>query len=381
MQYKHLLKIVVALAVSSTQLVAAQHPDDLQRGATEVCFVATQHFVTDMPDGYTPGHLRALLKKLSPQVIAVEAPSNVPNPWDLAPLELAKVTKPWADKHGVVAIPVGWNDESYQTQLSSMLAGLHKYADYARVEQDFQKGAAAQPVTCAFMNSKKAQGLWRKYHAGLHDLYGGDTPWETWNAKILGNVLKVCRENPRKRVAVVIGWPHCYYLEDQLKKEKGLKLIPTEQFLPLSKEEVKAETQPRDYVLALRLLNYPSVIPAQLDRLEPLLEKIKDVPEFQGDYHLFRGKLRLHRREFGPAIEEFSTVAALDEKAISAYDGQTRLREAGKVYQAIAMSQKGEVTAAKKELQDVIAAAETKTDTRKWASQVLAQIAKEQENR
>ncbi len=104
MQYKHLLQIVVALAVSSAHVAAAQHPDDLQRGATEVCFVATQHFVTDMPDGYTPGHLRALLKKLSPQVIGVEAPSNVANPWDLAPLELAKVTKPWADKHGIVAL-------------------------------------------------------------------------------------------------------------------------------------------------------------------------------------------------------------------------------------------------------------------------------------
>ncbi len=337
-----------------------------------------------MPEGYTPGHLRALLKKLSPQVLAVEAPSNAANPWDLAPLELAKVTKPWADKHGVVAVPVGWKDEKYQTQLTSMLEGFGlggQYAAYARVEQGFQKGIAAQAVTCGFMNSEKSHVLWRKYHAGLHDLYGKDTPWETWNAKILGNVIKVCRENPQKRVAIVIGWAHCYYLEDQLKKEKDLKLVPTEQFFPLSQEEVKAETQPRDYLLALRLLNYTAVIPAQLDRLEPLLEKIKDVPEFQGDYHLFRGKLRLHRGEFGPAIEEFSTVAGLDDKAISAYDGQTRLREAGLVYRAIAKSQKGEVTAATKELKEVIAAAEIKTDTRQWANQVLKQIAKEQENR
>ncbi len=384
MQCRHVLQLAFAIAVSSTHLAIAQRRNDVPPNVTEVCLVATQHFVTDMPEGYTPGHLRALLKKLSPQLLAIEAPANVANPWDLAPLELAKVTKPWADKQAVAAIPIGCKDDSYQPQLSAMLAAFRlggQYAAYTRVEEDFQMGLAAKPVTCAFMNSEKAQDLWRKYHAALHDISGNDTPWETWNAKILGNVLKACRENPGKRIAVVIGWAHCYYLEDHLRAAKDLKLVPMEQFFPLSQEEVKAETQPRDYVLALRLLNYPSVIPAQLDRLEPLLEKIKDVPELQGDYHLFRGKLLLHRGEFGLAISEFSTVAGLDEKAISAYDGQSRLREAGLVYRAIAKSQKGDVTAATKELQAVIAAADTTTGARKWASQVLAQISKEQENR
>jgi RNA polymerase sigma factor (sigma-70 family) len=52
---------------------------------TEVAVVATQHFLTDMPEGFTPAHLRLLLTRLSPDLLAVEAPTNVTRPWDFAP--------------------------------------------------------------------------------------------------------------------------------------------------------------------------------------------------------------------------------------------------------------------------------------------------------
>jgi hypothetical protein len=47
-----------------------------------------------MRDGYAPGHLRALLDKIAPDVVLVEAAHNVPDPWQTAPYELAQVTRP-----------------------------------------------------------------------------------------------------------------------------------------------------------------------------------------------------------------------------------------------------------------------------------------------
>src|SRR6516164_11465736 len=78
-----------------------------QEKPTEVVFVGTQHFISDMPPGYTPAHLRVLLEKINPAAVAVEAPTNVKNPWDFAPLELQWVTKPWADQRKIPLVPVG----------------------------------------------------------------------------------------------------------------------------------------------------------------------------------------------------------------------------------------------------------------------------------
>lgn len=110
----HLLQAIILMAF---QLAPTREKEDTPppgpSGQTQVVIIGTQHFISDMPDGFTPAHLRALLDKVRPKVLAVEAPSNVPRPWDFAPLELSWVTRPWALEHRVEAVPVGWNDETY----------------------------------------------------------------------------------------------------------------------------------------------------------------------------------------------------------------------------------------------------------------------------
>src|SRR5262245_54732303 len=88
----------------------APRPDDGAAGVSEVAVVGTQHFLTDLPDGYTPAHLRLLLTRLAPDVLAVEAPSNVASPWAFAPHELARVTRPWADARRLPIVPAGWHE-------------------------------------------------------------------------------------------------------------------------------------------------------------------------------------------------------------------------------------------------------------------------------
>jgi hypothetical protein len=221
--------------------------------------VATQHFITDMPEGYTPGHLRALLDTIAPDVLAVEAPANVPDPWSHAPHELATVTRPWAVDQAVSIVPAGVDEPQYGVQLQKMfgtMVAAGKAAEYEKVERDFQQAMASHAQTCEQMNSKAALALWREYHAQLHRLSGGDTPWESWNEKIVANVLKICNENPGKRVAVLFGGAHAYYFVDRLAKEPSIEVIDVRQFFPVSQEQVTAHTQDVDYVRALRLLNF-----------------------------------------------------------------------------------------------------------------------------
>lgn len=342
----------------------------------EVVVLATQHFVSDMPDGYTPGHLRALLTKIKPDVVAVEAPTNVPDPWSQAPYDCWKITKPWADEQQIPIVPVGWLEQAYQIELTAMFQAYQqhgKIGDYQQVEQAFQVASAQQPATCAFMNSSAYHDLWRSYHQKLHDLYGRETPWEAWNAKIAANIEKACRERPGKRLAVVFGGAHGYYLADRLRENNDIKVIEAESFFPLSDAEIAAQTTTSDYLQSLRPLNFPAVEPQQLPRLAAALDQIKGVPEYDGDYHLFHGKLLLHQGQFAEAEEEFAKLADRRNEVL-AFDGQSLLHEAGAVYAAIAMSRQGKLKEAREEFDAVLAAPETTAATKQWVAQLKLEL-------
>jgi hypothetical protein len=349
--------------------------------ANEVIVLATQHFISDMPDGYTPGHLRALLTKIKPDVIAVEAPTNAPDPWPLAPYDCWKITKPWADEQQIPIVPVGWLQPAYQTELMAMFQTYQqqgKAGEYQQVEQAFQLAGAQQPATCAFMNSSAYQDVWRTYHQKLHDLYGRETPWEAWNAKIVANVEQACRERPGKRLAVVFGGAHGYYLADRLRESDHIKVVDAESFFPLSDADVADQTTTSDYLQSLRPLNFPAVAPQQLPRLAAALDKIKQVPEYVGDYHLFHGKLLLHEGKFAEAEDEFAKLADGSNGVLAfdvlAFDGQSRLRESGRVYAAIAKSRQGKVGEARADFDAVLSLPETTAATRQWIEQLKLEL-------
>lgn len=343
---------------------------------TEVVLIATQHFIGDMPAGYTPGHLRALIKKVSPQVLAVEAPVNAENPWQYAPLECWQITIPLAEKLKIPVKRAGWNVPDYQTRLGQMFEAFTKKGVYGQCEENertFQQKSAQQSLTCQFMNSPAEMSLWRDYHAGLHKLYGKDTPWEDWNKKIVDTILTICKQYQGRRVAVVFGAAHIYYMHDALARQKGVTLIPVEKFFPLTDKEIGASTFPADYIKALRLLNFDqgNVQEPQLKELEKKLAQAQKYPELKNDCTLYTGKLFLHRRQSDRAVAEFRKVAALPGSVLTVTDGKTSLREVGMVYVAIALIQKGDRAAARRELSAVLARKDISPATRQWAQSLL----------
>jgi hypothetical protein len=269
-----LLVCLGAMADTPSRAVAAETP----RRLTEVVVIATQHFITDMPEGYTPGHLRALLEKVRPDVVAVEACANVEDSWTAAPYELAKVTRPWAIEKKVHIVPIGWSEPNYAAEIGAMFNRFEvagKASAYGEMEHGFQQSLAKQ-MTCLAMNGERALESWRNYHAKLHELNGGDTPWEQWNERIVKNLLAVCRQHAGERVAVVFGGAHAYYFVDRLGKESGVRVIAAAEFFPLAGNEVRTATRDADYLQAMRLLNFdPGLLSAvQLSDIEKSLAKL-----------------------------------------------------------------------------------------------------------
>ena len=296
-----------ALALGATAL--AEQP-------TEVVIISTQHFITDMPDGYAPAHLRALLEKAAPDVMAVEACTNVDDPWLTAPYELTKVTRPWAIEKKVPLIPIGWSEPNYSNQLGVMFnkfVASGNAAAYEQVEQQFQKQSAELTMSCAAMNGDRALELWRDYHAKLHEFYGEETPWEEWNDKITANLLALCRKHPAKRIAVVFGGAHAYYFADRLVKEPNIRVIAAKEFFPLTDEEINAATQDGDYLQAMRLLNYVpgSLSPAQLTSLEQRRQALQDFKQYQNDYQYYEARLLLHQDKPDDALEILTPLTDL----------------------------------------------------------------------
>jgi hypothetical protein len=349
------------------------HAQITQEKPTEVVFVGTQHFISDMPPGYTPAHLRLLLTKISPSMIAVEAPANVKNPWDFAPLELKWVTKPWADQHQVPMVPVGWNDLFYQARVQSMVGALQKAGkgeEFQKLEGRFQ-GELSAGVTCEDLNGEKGMDLWRQYHKALHEMYGKETPWETVNSKILENLRPVVRENRGKRIAIVFGAAHGYSLMDALSKEEGVKISSCLSFFPLPEEDIAQLTTPKDHLLALRVLNFGALDPGKREELGKHLEQIKRVKEYEGDYALFEGKRLLLKGDLEGALASFQKVAGLGDDGISAFDGTTQLNEAGALYAAIVLSRLGRTAEARDQVNSLLKKGSLSPPSKEWAEQLL----------
>jgi hypothetical protein len=348
----------------------------VQEPSTEVVFVGTQHFISDMPPGYTPAHLRVLLSKIHPSTLAVEAPANVKNPWESAPLELQWVTKPWADQHQMAVVPIGWNDLFYQARTQTMIGAIQKAGkgdEFQRLEGRFQ-GELSAGVTCEDLNGEKGIALWRQYHRALHELYGKDTPWELVNSKILDNLRGLLRENRGKRLAIVFGAAHGYFLLDALSKEEGVKTLPCHSFFPLPEKDIAGQTTPKDHLLALRFLNFGVNDPKRLEELGKHLDQIKNVKGYEGDHVLFSGKRLLSMGDFEGARARFEKVASLGDEEVSAFDGTTRLNEAGALYAAIALSRLGKKAEAQDRVNSLLKKAGLSPPMKEWAHQILREL-------
>jgi len=343
---------------------------------TEVVVIGTSHFIPLLHhEGYTPAHLRALLEKAAPDVLAVEAPANVPFRWDGTPLDLQLVAKPWADERGVAVQPAAWQETDYQARWAAMHQALQakgRWAQYQKVEQQFAADSAACPATCEGMNSDALLAAWRRYGQDLRRLHEADTPWDEWNGRILAAVLDVCRRHPGRRVAVVFGAAHAVFLLDGLATAGGVKVVPARTLLPLDPKAVEANARPTDYLKALLPLNFWTVSPADLERVRPWLAKVKAVPALHPDYDLFFGKYLLHQGRLEEALAQFRKVGGWDGGAIMAFDGKTPLREGGLMWTAIALMKMGRPDEARRTLEALLKTAGVTAETEQAARQMLA---------
>jgi hypothetical protein len=271
-------------------------------------------------------------------------------------------------------VPAAWEDRWYGTRIQLMVHALQqagKGEAYQQLEARFQR-AFAWDTSCAGMNAEQGIDLRRRYHRELRALVGGDTPWDAWNAKILEKLRDVLKAHRGHRVAIVFGAAHGASLIDALAKDEGVKVIPCSTFLPLAAEAVAARTTPQDHLRALRRLNFAAVDAVDLQGMAVHLDRLKDVEALEGDVEFYTGKLLQHRGDLAGARERFQ--AAAGRQGVSAFDGTTRLAEAGAIQAAIGLARQKKIVEARAELEAVLARPGLAPALRAWAEQVLREL-------
>lgn len=380
--YRRLVPAVLLMSLAAGCGGSSEQSTTSSSDKTEVVIVGTQHLITDMPDGFTPGHLRALLNKIQPDIIAIEAATNVDNPMDTAPYECNHVTRPWAKENSVPIVAVGLLEPDYQQQVSAMQESLKSKgleAAYKTAARKLQQNGVSIGSSCEAMNSAEYQNIWRDYHNQIHQLNGVATPWEAWNAKVVHKIRKLCKDNPGKRIAVVFGATHSYFMNDYLANHDGISVVATEKFLPIAPTDLKEHTDRLDYLKAMRPLNLAAVTPDQLTHARNLLDSFKGVPSLATDYRLFEGKLMMHDGDLKGAIMTLDRLAASVGNTISKFDGRSRIADSARLSSVLALTKAGRKNEARQRLNSILADKSSQKDVKQYAQQLLASLAGQQD--
>jgi hypothetical protein len=81
--------------------------------------------------------------------------------------------------------------------------------------------------SAAEVNSHRTDALFEVKHSYQNELFGEKQKlaWEGWNMHFLDKILEAARANPGKRLIVIVGAEHSYWLRKKLREQEGVILI------------------------------------------------------------------------------------------------------------------------------------------------------------
>lgn len=257
--------VSASLLLAGCAMVARGQPVDRETAqATEVVVIGGDHYGIYYNPNYSPAHLRALLNKIAPAAVGVENLAH----WQKAGVLLHPfaaelgVTLSWAKTAGVPAHGVrghsdlaGW-DENATT--------LRAYRDSTSVGERLARarnGVRRQVGTQARVSHGDGQSITYRHSRGAIDSLQAsraqqftaaqNATMDGYDDSITVNILRLARTLPGQRIAVVFGWFHLGPLMERLERQPGIRVIPAERFLPLTKRELDAAWHRDDAIMML----------------------------------------------------------------------------------------------------------------------------------
>jgi hypothetical protein len=87
----------------------------------------------------------------------------------------------------------------------------------------------AQWHSPADVNSSWTDRLFAVKHDFQSAIYGPREAegWEGWNRHFLDQIVAAAAEHPGRRIVIIVGVEHGYWLREHLQKQNGIKLLET----------------------------------------------------------------------------------------------------------------------------------------------------------
>ena len=223
-------------AVGASQVMA-----DETRPA-EVVVLSTLHQLHADTEGYSFEILTRVIEELSPDILAVELTLvDLDNRREQnTKQEYQASVFPLLDKHGYGTLAleppqprydeiVQMFREAQQTMMEQNPQGAEVFGTYVSTLFDVLNDYWKSPET---VNSRVTDMFFDAKHRFQGEVFGPKeiTAWEAWNNHFLEQIVSLARSSPDKRIVVLVGAEHAYWLRAHLQNSDVL-LLDTESLL------------------------------------------------------------------------------------------------------------------------------------------------------
>ena len=214
---------------SSPDLDAAKRP--------KVYVLSTLHQLHDKTPYYSFDELTRIIDRIDPHIIVVElAPADLASRKEQAnKQEYQRSVFPLAEKRGYELVAMEPSEPKF-----SEIVGLVRSSESALRAASPDKGAAFTVYanylwehllgtwkSPADVNSAETDAMFAVKHGFQNELFGPDQKkgWEAWNQHFLDRITETAQKNPSKRILVLAGAEHGYWLRSRLAAQDGLELV------------------------------------------------------------------------------------------------------------------------------------------------------------
>ena len=203
------------------------HADDAK--PAEVIVLSTLHQLHDQTAGYTFEDLSTIIENLSPDILAVElTASDLESRRDQpTKQEYQRSVFPLLDKHQYEVIPLEPSEPLFSELVGLLRASSEQLQEQSPAVADTFKVyteslyslLSERWVTAAAVNSPDTDILFESKHRFQSAIFGHAEArvWDEWNQHFLQKILAAATTNPGKRILVLVGAEHAYWLRAHLK--------------------------------------------------------------------------------------------------------------------------------------------------------------------
>lgn len=226
-------RLLLLLLCCLPLLAAARTP------LTEVVVLSTLHAMHDEVPAYSQETLAASVRRLAPDALCIEVrpdrfatrapePNKIEYPGTIYPLIEAQgyrayPMEPSEPDYGRILTPYKSANEAFGEAQPEQAEAFAAYMDamYAVLRRYWTSPARVNDATTdAQMRAKHA----------LQEALVGDGEregWEAWNRQFMAAIDRAVAENPGKRIVVLAGVEHGYWLREHLARRDDVRLLDT----------------------------------------------------------------------------------------------------------------------------------------------------------